>query len=121
MCIQVYNVRYMPIMGNVQKSFKDSELEREYGEKEYPRLWPEECKYIQVAQKRESLYKRWKTKTQKTNRKARSVCQRCQEEGKNGQPWIFLLGIQVMNTEMSIEISTEEAIRSFNNSFPSQH
>ena len=31
------------------KSFKDSELERKYGEKEYPKLWPEECKYIQVA------------------------------------------------------------------------
>lgn len=70
-------------MGNVQKSFKDSELEREYGEKEYPRLWPEECKYIQVAQKRESLYKRWKTKTQKTNRKP-GVCAR---DAKRRQEW----------------------------------
>lgn len=82
-------------MGNVQKSFKDSELEREYEEKEYPRLWPEECKYIQVAQKRESLYKRWKTKTQKTNRKARSVCQRCQEKARMVSHGYFLLGIQV--------------------------
>lgn len=69
-------------MHNVQKSFKDSELEREYGEKEYLRLWPEECKYIQVAQKRESLYKRLKTKTKKANRKARSVCQRCQKKAR---------------------------------------
>lgn len=67
------------------KSFKDSELEKEYGEKEYPRLWPEECKYIQVAQKRESLYKRRKTKTQKANRKARSVSE-MPREGKIGQP-----------------------------------
>lgn len=43
-------------------------------------------------------------------------------EGKNGQPWIFSSGnSSKMNTEMSIEIPTEEAIRSFNNSFPSQH
>lgn len=69
-------------MHNIQKSFKDSELEREYGEKEYLRLWPEECKYIQAAQKRESLYKRLKTKIKKVNRKARSVCQRCQEKAR---------------------------------------
>lgn len=65
-------------------------------------------------------------KAKKANRKTRGICQRSQEKRGMASHAIYCRELKKMNTEMSIEIPTEQAINdhgkgSFKDSFPSLH